>query len=284
MIQIEITNICNIDCVYCNRKTDSSFFSSGSKSMTPKEFDHILDSLLNYSKDLTKQRLAICGLGEPFMNPQFLNILQNDKISNFDNFDFSTNGTVMSKSIIEQLTNIDYKLHIRFSLQSINQTQMEKMQVGASFKNVITNIRNFELTRRKKEKDNIIVKIQNLQTPMTENETMEDFEKIIGLSFNDNFVYNKKRGVQITSNNESISDWPSARLKCSRYGQNIIFNVYGDLTACCWDCSRDQIYGNIFEDTLDNIRNNVLIKQRRNELKNNQFNHLPICERCLKHD
>ena len=65
-IQIEPTINCNLDCIMCNKKARER----GSKNMTLNEFKIILSQF----PDLKKIHLH--GIGEPFMNKDFLNMIK----------------------------------------------------------------------------------------------------------------------------------------------------------------------------------------------------------------
>ena len=154
---------------------------------------------------------------------------------------------------------------------------MESLQRGAKFETVLDH------TKHTLSHANQLrwVKVQSLTCPDTIQETKCDFEGLLGYKFNNQKrIFNAKGGVNITGIT-SIERWPKAIKTCNKYGANIIINVWGDLTACCWDCTRLQCYGNIYGARLIDILKSDLIRLRRDQLKCGDTASLPLCAKCL---
>lgn len=90
----EITNKCNFNCKYCIFDTQNNF-----TELNYKKCIEIIDDLIKNGFDYIK----FTG-GEPFTRKDFIDILKyaNNKI----NFDISTNASLITDDIVEQLKNI----------------------------------------------------------------------------------------------------------------------------------------------------------------------------------
>jgi len=276
MIEVETTNRCNLSCPYCIRGVDKV----EERDMTPDEFDHILRELLAYGPAFGE--LALSGLGEPLMNPHFIDMLNNPLLKKFPNVFFTTNATLLTKEMIKPIIDVRVLKLINVSLQSARKAVMETLQRGAKFEEVVANIRNLIRYAHGKRTQ---VRVLYLRTALNPNETKADFEKLLGIkniSFRSRGVGPTSTGMQLPREAHQLIVSPTRvpSLTC-QYGKRVIINVHGDLTGCCWDSSRSQTYGNIFETPLAKLRSGALLKALRKELSNRDFHRLPVCKRCL---
>lgn len=283
IIEIEVTNRCNLSCPYCIRRVDRL----EERDMTPSEFDHILKELSTiYSPMLGT--LALSGLGEPLMNPNLIDMVNNPLLKKFPTVLFSTNTTLLTRGMIKSLIDAGTLTNINVSLQSARKKVMETLQRGAKFENVVQNIRNL-IAYAKDKKTKVDVKYH--RTTLNPNETKTDFEKLLGVKFDGRKVFFIVRAIGPASwgkqlpkeaHNLIIRGLRRPQEACrNTYGLSLIITVHGDLTGCCWDSSKLQTYGNIFEKSLRELRSSKRLKALRRELRTRDFHRLPVCKRCL---
>jgi radical SAM protein with 4Fe4S-binding SPASM domain len=55
----------------------------------------------------------------------------------------------------------------------------------------------------------------------------------------------------------------------------------GQVTACCNDYNREMIVGDINQNTIEEIFNNIIIKRYRDILRKREFLEIPKCSRCF---
>ncbi len=283
MIEIEITNRCNLSCPYCIRRVEK--FEE--RDMTLGEFNHILKELSPIYKP-TLGDLALSGNGEPLMNHHLMDMLNNPLLKKFPNVFFSTNATLLTRGIIKSLIDAGTLTHITVSLQSARKKVMETLQGGAKFERVVQNTRDLIAYAKGK---GTRVGVQYLRTTLNPNETISDFEKLLGVKLDGHNVLFIVKAVGPLSagkqlpkeaNDLIIRGLRRPQEACyNTYGLSMIITVHGDLTGCCWDSSRLQTYGNIFNTPLKEFMSGKLLKDLRRELVARDFHRLPVCRRCL---
>lgn len=281
MIAIEVTNRCNLSCPYCIRMVDKP----EPKDMTPKEFNHVLKQLMPYRTE----RVALSGLGEPLVNPYFIDMLNDPLLKRFQKLDFSTNGTLLTQETIRSLIDSRVIGWIRVSLQSSRKEVMETLQRGAKFEQVVANTKNL-ISYARERGSRTRIYVQHLKTRLNPDESEEDFQKILGTKFVKGVSFSKKvvspasMGLLMPSEGQDVLIRGVNRSQdaCRNvFGISLIITAHGDLAGCCWDCTKFQTYGNIFENSLKELRSSELLKSLREELVNRDFHRLPVCRRCL---
>lgn len=283
VIEVEITNRCNLSCPYCIRRVEKL----EERDMTPSEFNHVLkESLTVYTPQLGT--LALSGLGEPLMNPHLVDMLNNPLLKRFPNVLFSTNATLLTEGMIKSVIDAGTLNIINVSLQSTRKDVFEALQRGANFEDVVANTQNLiSYARGKKTR----VRVQYLRTTLNPNETKASFEKLLGTKeflFRWMSVGPVSMGMALSKEVRQLipPSPPKSPIRVTpvlgcKYGNNVIINAHGDLTGCCWDSSRLQTYGNVFEESLIKLRSGGLLKALQKELVNGDFHRLPVCKRCL---
>ncbi|MBA7593123.1 GTP 3',8-cyclase [subsurface metagenome] len=281
MAEVEVTNRCNLSCPYCIREVEKL----EERDMTLGEFDHILNELL---KIYGPSSLALSGLGEPLMNPHFINMLKNPLLKRFPVVLFSTNATLLTQKAIKSVVDAGTLDIVNVSLQSTRREVFEVLQRGASFEAVVGNTRNLiRYARGKKTR----VRIQYMRTTLNPDETKADFQRLLGA---EDFLFRwmsvgsasmgsslpeKVRHLVPKPFRSPIRVAPSPKWKC-KYGRNIIITAHGDLTGCCWDSSRLQTYGNVLKTPLAELRSGKLLRSLQEEQARGDFHRLPVCKRC----
>jgi len=284
---IEVTSKCNLFCPYCNR----ALFIHEDKDITIEQFNYILEKCQGFLQGPLNFNLW----SEPLMNPNFLQILRNPLLKNLRPV-LSTNGTLLTKQTIKALIDANVLGRIHISLQSARKDTMEFLQKGANFEKTVNNIQNL-INYADGTKTQI--RIQHLLTTINEDESKEDFERLLGIKlrrmtekstgtrnviFFTQVLHPSSTGKQLP--NETKKLWTergrNRPIICRNiFGLGVVINVHGDLIGCCWDSSRSQTYGNIFETSMKQLRSSILLAELRQELTNRDFHRLPICKTCL---
>lgn len=136
-LEIEVTTRCNLKCIIC----EHTYWSEPCRDMSFEEFRGILDQFPRL------KWIGLTGIGESFMNKDFLKMLRYVKSKNvyielYDNFYFINKET--AKELID--LGID---KIFISLDAATKEIYEKIRVGSNFDLVVTNLKDF--FRLKKE-------------------------------------------------------------------------------------------------------------------------------------
>jgi MoaA/NifB/PqqE/SkfB family radical SAM enzyme len=222
--------------------------------------------------------VCLCGLGEPFLNPEFPLMLKNPDLK-LRKTKLITNGMLLTEENIDLLVETNAFSEIQVSLQTTNEDVYKKLQVGGDFNTVVENIK--RLIANKPTRSKIIV--QYLKTRINPREKKRDFVRLLGTSEFIHFVHvvGPVGGMAQQYSYDSLVPRKKHRRVCKGFfGLDLIINAYGDLLGCCWDNTRLQPYGNIFEMPLADILSGGQLKAMRVELYNKDFSRLPLCKRC----
>lgn len=275
-IQVEITNRCNLSCPYCSRQVNPPSL----RNMSADEFNRVLSQIQPYKENV----VCLCGLGEPFLNPQFPEMLDNPRLKDFK-LKLITNGVLLTDENIKMLQEKDVFSQIQVSLQTTDPTVYKKLQVGGKFHVVVDNIKN--LIANKPDKAQII--IQHLKTRINSGESMRQFSALLNVNFNRKDVVFKEHivgpvgGMAKPYSYSHLVSERSHRKACRGvFGNDLIINAYGDLLGCCWDNTRLQPYGTLFVDDLEDIEQGERLKHMRECLRNKDFTELPLCKQCYE--
>jgi len=160
LAQIEITNICNLDCKMCVR----NFIPLEIKHMDFNLFKKIVDNLKGVNT------LTLTGYGEPLLYPYIIEAIKYCKHNKFE-VKITTNGLLLnSKKKSRELIESDLDA-IAFSLESINQVN----EVGHANLSALDNIKN--LVELKKAQCSLTPMI-TLQTIMMKNKEQDLYDII----------------------------------------------------------------------------------------------------------
>ena len=111
-VQFDITNHCNLECLYCYNKA-SEFFSN--KDMTDKEVMTVIDKII---KQLNPLFVSFSG-GEPFIRKRLLfKCIQKLKSNKID-VHINTNGTLIDRKVAQRLHDLNVD-KININLESLD--------------------------------------------------------------------------------------------------------------------------------------------------------------------
>lgn len=266
ILQIELTNICNLDCVYCPRP----FLSRNKSHMSLNIFERILNNFIGEATTV-----ILSKDGEPFLHPQFEVIVKKLNSVYKGKIDIYTNGSFLSEGIVDFLGSLDNDIHIFVTEHPIGRN---RSQIDHCYKT-----RNNTIKAIAKHYNNLTFYL-TLHS-ITKNRELD--EKI----WQDYWEMEKQHhsNIKAIHLNKNINPW----LGFIKEGKTTIFSkcpfieypflcfgVTGNALACCIDLNEELIIGNISNDTKTTILEN-LSTIRRN-LHNNTVKDMAPCNRCIK--
>jgi len=127
-LQIETSTVCNLRCRMC----EYAYQTGKGRLMSLEEFKKII------SKFPPTISLDLTGIGEPFCNPDFVNMVRFAK-SRGASVIFSTNGILMKEAQMDDLIDIGVDT-VSFSVDASTKETHEKIRAGSSFEKLIQNI------------------------------------------------------------------------------------------------------------------------------------------------
>lgn len=250
-LMIEISGICNLSCDRCERSSvPNEVMGQNTSIETIKNILPILPYV--YSVYL------VGGYGEAFLNQDFWKIHSLLKQTGA-RVGFFTNGVLLNKKNIERIFGAQTD-NVLISIDSVNKKIFEKIRKGASFDEVIKNIKLLvsEKKRRGSKKPDIGLSFTFQSNTIDEMPTFLDFAKDLGVDFVSfaSLIAHKKKNItesplllpperikevfaQVEAKAEKLSipiRLPSpgleARPSCPHLWRDMIVFYNGDVSPC----------------------------------------------------
>ena len=137
-VQVEVSSFCNASCLYCPHTVFQSAWINRHLSLAT--FQKLLPAL-------SRAKLVyLQGWGEPFLNPDFLDMLKLAKNAGC-RVGTSTNGVLLDEKMIKKLIELGLDV-IAFSLAGIDENN-DIVRKGTRIKTVIEAIKSIEREKRK---------------------------------------------------------------------------------------------------------------------------------------
>ena len=268
-IYIEITNICNLNCSFC-QKIDRKL-----EFMDIETFKKIIKDIKNYT-----DYIYLHVKGEPLLHKEIYNFID---IAGKEGLkvNITTNGTILNHKILE----LESLRQFNFSLHSFED------ESGIDKKDYIQSI--LEYSKEAKEKDKIVsLRLWNIEDESLReknSDVIAQIEEFISISIHlDKFV--RGRGIKLADktylNFEEVFTWPNLNNKFYNekgfcYGLNTHLGILADGTVipCCLDDNGIINLGNIRNTTLKEILDSKRAKNIIEGFKNRVCVE-ELCKRC----
>lgn len=102
--QLEVTSKCNLRCVYCPSKELPKLRAQPPTMMSMDVVRRSLEWVVHFEKAHTQGELALTGIGEPLLHPEFVEILAMAREALPRNrITFSTNGILLDDAMCERI-------------------------------------------------------------------------------------------------------------------------------------------------------------------------------------
>ncbi|MDD4876816.1 MAG: radical SAM protein [Dehalococcoidales bacterium] len=144
VVTFAVTDYCNLDCKMCPFQSSNVEKNHLDMAIIKKVIDQIYNS---------KPYISLCGRGEPFMHPEFFNIISYVKSKGLW-CAVDTNGTLLERNV-DQLLNSHIDL-VSVSIDSIGDVQDEIRGVPGTFQKIVAGIK---ALRAKAEKSKPIIRV-----------------------------------------------------------------------------------------------------------------------------
>jgi len=282
---LETTNYCNLDCSFCNR----SDVIGPLKHMSLENWGKLLDGIKHHPIEEAK----LMGMGEPFLHPQFDDVVKKFK-------------EVFPECFLIVSTNCQYNINEKFqeSLKYIDmlyfsidgyKEHYERDRESAKWSKLIKFLEDFKTINRydckfpinyvvnaynvrdiskidKLRKDNNLDELRlNIATIWSEDELMADDIRTSGYSEEDlNYLKESWNENIMGKSNWDFSD-------CFWVHSGLYATVEGNVKMCALNTGAKP-FGNLFEDSIDEIRENVYYQSVKKGCEtNNPTSH---CKNC----
>ena len=258
-IYLEITNNCNLNCTFCikNRREP--------KFMSFNDFKTILSKLENHTK-----YLYFHILGEPLLHPKINEFI--DYASNKFKINITTNGFLIDRvkdnKNIRQINislhsyNESYKISLEDYMNNIfNVIDVLKENTYISLRFWLKNIFSKKMIDMINERYKVKIDINSIKNNTT-------IVKNVFISINEEFIWPDL-------NNNYYEEMGT----CYALKDHIGILVDGTIVPCCLDSLGTINLGNIFENTIEEIKNADRYKKMLDGFKSNKKCEL-LCRKC----
>lgn len=253
-VYVEVTNNCNLSCDFCiGNKRDKKIISID-------EFIIILDKLKDYTK-----YLYLHVMGEPLMHPRINELIDMASSSYYVNI--TTNGYLIDRIKSKNIRQINISLHsydekygvlLTDYMNSIFSVVNKLPNTYVSYRLWVSNINT----------DKIISLLEkHYNTKIDVDDSIKIKDKVF-ISFNKSFVW--------PSFDNEINNSVGT---CYALRDHIGILVDGSVVPCCLDSGGEIVFGNIYENDLDDIVNSARYIKMLNGFKNN-LKCEELCKKC----
>lgn len=271
-LQMEPTNICNLNCISCPR--DRMTRKKG--LMDFSLFKKIIDD----AAQIKVKRIHFYLHGEPAIHPQLVEMINYIKKKGIG-INLTTNGELFNEIKIRALleAGINSSDYITFSILGFRKEVHENVMKGVSHEKVLRNIITLMKMRKKLQINGPV--IQTVFYTMPENEK----DKEVFYEYWRNKVDHVKVVRKIS---KSFSDFGRQRLDKIPVRENTCKNIWermtiywnGDVVLCCEDVGGETIAGNMKDQSIKEIWNSKKLKGLRSLHQNGKIRSIPLCARC----
>ncbi len=279
LVDIELTNHCNLKCSFCGQLTmerERGFISEGI-------FQKIIDECSLYNAPV-----RLIRWGEPFLHEKIIDFCKYTKTKGVP-LHITNNGLVIKESDMKALIDIGVDSLI-FSFQGTTKEQYEIMRNNKLYDKLKSNILKLIEMRGNKPKPFIHISSTVTDESETEIEAFVDFwghnvDSVgIGKTNLSRIQDNKIKSTETVDKIKTLRQQETIKKEyrpCTEVYQKLSVNWDGKVTCCCGDYDDFLIVGNISDDTLYNIWNNSSeLKVFRELLDNMLHRSLTLCSTC----
>lgn len=247
-IQIETSTICNHRCVYC----PVTYYPRRSVIMPLGKIESIVDDLKYFS---SIEKVYLNGYDEPTLNPNLLNIINLIKDLEVKIYILS-NGTYLTKSLVNSLIKSEAKIEIDINLTSINRHEFERVHQSRLFNKVMGNVKSImRLDDLRNLKVNITKIGRNNFKDNRSFKELQDFFSTSSISVRKKFLNDRAGNLNNDYNLDLYNNTLEGCLLTNRPEEWIHISANGNVILCPEDYFESCVIGNIEDNNLSEISN-----------------------------
>jgi radical SAM protein with 4Fe4S-binding SPASM domain len=265
MVDIELTNTCNMKCVMCPTGNGTVKREKGFMSMVTLE--KVLDECAEHSVPVRYIRW-----GEPMLHPQFGDAIIESKTRNLISH-INTNGVLLEEDTMRFLIQVGLD-SIKFSMQGVNQWGYRDFRNSRQFHSLLNKIKT--LHRMRDELDAKWPFIQIGTTITSEPDYLvAQFKRQVD-SYIDAVYVGRTRDLQEKHPSSA------APCECPEVFDKLSINYDGSVSACCGDYDNFTIVGNVGTQSIKDIWESDKLASFRKMLVEYRHYQNYLCSRCAR--
>ncbi|MBN2459173.1 radical SAM protein [Candidatus Woesearchaeota archaeon] len=281
IVDVEITNWCNLQCIFC-----------GQQAMTREKGFMSMKLLSKLADECAKHKtpMRFIGWGEPFMHPKIMEFCKYAKSKGVV-IHISNNGLAIKPRQIQELVDLQVD-SIIFSFQGATKEQYQIMRNNTRYDDLKKNILKLVELRGDKEKPFI-----HITTTIT-NETKEEVDSFVkywgnivdyvgvGITNLSYIPIESIKSAAVVKKLESLKPQETIKkcyIPCVEVYQKLTVNWDGKVSCCCNDYDNLLNVGDLNKSSISDIWNNsVELKCFRGLLDRNMHASLTACRNCYR--
>ena len=265
MLDIELTNTCNMQCIMCPTGNGSAQRKKG--FMNPILLEKVLDEAAENETPVRYIRW-----GEPMIHPDFANAMIETKTRNLI-CHINTNGKVLDYEWIKFLVDVGLD-SIKFSFQGVNKRAYNEYRNCNQFHKLLNKIRLLHNYRESIEAEFPFIQIATTVTKEPQY-IIDQFISQVDKFTDAVYVGNTRDLQQKTPSSVQYCECPEVFDKLS-------INFDGSVSACCGDYDNYTIVGDTNTHSLLEIWNGEPLAKFRKMLLEYRHNENFLCARCAR--
>lgn len=288
LLDIELTNSCNLQCYMCPTGTGSMTRQKGFMS---KE---VMDRIIDYLKNSTIGGVRLILWGEPTLHPRFLEFVKGLKeIGKLVHF--NTNGILLSEEMIQAIVDLEVD-SVKFSFQGVDRNSYEEMRFGSDWNMIMSNIKRLNAVRGEKEKPYIQIsttitdedknRVNNFEEEMDPLcEQINVGQTILNHLKVEKMNLSKERKEAFIRLKEKQSLVEKHLAVCPEIYTKLSILWNGDVTMCCNDFDgHDMVLGNVMNESLKELWKSKKAQAICHILEDeSKYDSMGICSVCYEY-
>ena len=282
IIEFEITNHCNFNCIMCPTGIGTARRERG--YMSDETYYKVLDEISEH-----KVALKFVGQGESLLHPKAIEYIVEAKRRGIITH-LTTNGSLLTEDMMRKLVDTQALDSIKFSFQGIDAEGYEILRQKDGFNDLMKKIKLLFDIRGEKEKPYITIgtsitneKKEAIESFIEKAQTVCDKVEV-GMT---NLETSELSLVKSEKNKEKLSELRSQQMVdkkryvcCPQVYDTITVRWNGDITACCGDIHGLLNLGNIHSCSILECWNGEKESTYRKVLAEGRYDDIEACKNC----
>lgn len=270
-VYIELTDICNLECVMCDRQG----MTRKSGLMKMDLFKKIIDN----AAEVNIPSVKLNRFGESLIHPSLVEMIKYSKDKGIPWVYFTSNATLLTEEKSRMLITSGLD-SITFSFDGATPETYEKIRIKANYEKVVNNIIYFSNLRKELGRDKPRIVINTVLMRETQDEIFQVFEKWAPYVDKINVLPVGRYGNVDDLAPIERSDGQIRRRPCHQIFDRMMIFWDGTVTVCCADINADLKVGHIQESRIESLWKNELFSALREKHLQNNIDSLPTCVAC----
>lgn len=274
IVQIEVTNTCNLYCPNCPNKTmqrKRGFMEMG-------VFKRIVDEYVT----LGANSIHLSGMGEPTLHPQLVNQVTYAKTRGVRSVLLATNATFLTPQLSEGLIKGGLD-ELMVSIDAATSETYSKMRPPGSLEVVEENLKTLIRLRNEMQSSKPLVTVKFIKEPRNTDEVglFKRKWKNLAVEIYIGFLHNWGGAID-----KKEPEWQGSptRDPCCLMFRCLDIRWDGKVALCPLDIEASVVLGDVKEESIKEIWHGSKLQAIRQAHLNGHFNEIPLCDKCSFRD